>query len=245
MPLNVTYPTSVNVGFLISLGWSNTYGDSYFTVNKQVNYNSAWLGTIFPIGSNLTRYSEEAESTWTRVRYRISGFPSGTIVTTDWIAIIGGVDPGGPGDPDPGDPLPDPSPSVPVIFTPSSLTPGVNFTLNWNDSNGTTATYDIEESVNNGDYQRIATSWPHKSYDRFIPTSWNTVQYMVRAKRNNQTSLWGYSGLITVETIFSPKMSVKVGDTLRTAKDGWVKVNGQLRRITDIWTKVNGQLKKS
>lgn len=241
MPLNVTYPRSVNVGFLISLGWSNTYGDSYFTVNKQVNYNSAWLGTIFPIGSNLTRYSEQAEATWERVRYRISGFPSGTIVTTGWITVVGGVD---PGDPDPGDPDPDPPLSVPTILTPQSVTPNISFNINWTDTNGTTAEYDIEESVNGGTYQRIASNWSSKSYSRTPSSAWNIVKYRVRAIRNVETSAWGYSGDITVEKIF-PKMSVKVGSEVRNAVDGWVMVNGQLRRITDIWTKVNGQLKKS
>lgn len=243
MPLNVTYPTSVNVGFFISLGWSNTYGDSYFTVNKQVNYNSAWLGTIFPIGSNLTRYSEEAESTWTRVRYRISGFPSGTIVTTDWIAIIGGVDPGGPGDPDPGDPLPDPTLSTPVLLVPQSVPPQTSFEIHWSDSN-VGATYDLEEEVNNGIWQSIATNRTSKSYFRIALSTWNNVRYRVRAKKGSETTAWAYSPMISIEGLF-PKMSVKIGTEVRTATDGWVKVNGQLRRITDIWTKVNGQLKKS
>lgn len=239
MPLNVTYPSSVNVGAFINLRWSNTFNDDYFTVSRQINNNLTWQGAPFPIGSNLTRYSEEAESTWTRVRYRISGFPSATIVTTGWITVVGGTDPGGPGDPDPDPPL-----SVPTVLTPQSVTPNVSFNINWSDLNGTTATYDIEESVNGGNYQRIASNWGSKSYSRTPSSSWNVVKYRVRAIRNAQTSAWGYSADIIVETIF-PKMSVKVGTEVCAATDGWVKVNGTLRKITDIWVMVNGTLRKS
>jgi hypothetical protein len=247
MPLNVTYPSSVNVGRYINLGWSNTFNDDFFTVSKQINNNSEWLGTGFPINSNQTIHREQAEATWERVRYRIRGMPSGTTSTTGWITVVGGADPdpgggdpGGPGDPDP-DPLP---PSTPTVLTPQSVTPGVSFQINWSDLNGTTAEYDIEESVNGGTYQRIASSWGSKSYSRTASSAWNVVKYRVRAIRNMQTSAWGYSADIIVEKIF-PKMSVKVGAGVRTATDGWVKVNGTLRKITDIWVKVNGTLRKS
>jgi hypothetical protein len=239
MPLNVTYPSSVNVGAIITLRWSNTFNDDYFTVSRQINNDLTWGSTEFPIGSDLTRYSEQAQATWERVRYRVTGMPSGTIVTTGWITVVGGTDPGGPGDPDPDPPL-----SVPTVLTPQSVTPNVSFNINWSDLNGTTATYDIEESVNGGNYQRIASNWGSKSYSRTPSSSWNVVKYRVRAIRNAQTSAWGYSADIIVETIF-PKMSVKVGSEVRNAVDGWVKVNGQLRKITDIWVMVNGTLKKS
>lgn len=237
MPLNVTYPSSVNVGRIIMLGWSNTFNDDYFTVSRQINNNLTWQGAPFPIGSNLTRYSEEAESTWTRVRYRISGFPSATIVTTGWITVVGGTDP----DPDPD---PDPILTTPTVLVPQSVTPGVSFQINWSDLNGTTAEYDIEESVNGGTYQRIASNWGSKSYSRTASSAWNVVKYRVRAIRNMQTSAWGYSADIIVEKIF-PKMSVKIGTGVRTATDGWVKVNGTLRKITDMWVMVNGTLRKS
>jgi hypothetical protein len=241
MPLNVTYPSSVNVGFFISLGWNNTFYDEYFTVSRQINNRLTWQGTVFPIGSNLTRYSEIAEETWSNVRYRIIGFPSGTEVITNWITVVGGS---GPGDPDPGDPDPEPPLSVPIILVPESVTPNVSFQINWSDSS-ITAVYDIEESVNRGNYQRIATDWPHKSYSRTPSSSWNTVQYIVRAKRNGEETVWAHSAEITVGTIFTPKMNVKIGSTVRTAKDGWVKINGTLRKIIEIWVKVDGQLKKS
>lgn len=240
MPLNVTYPSSVNVGSFISLRWSNTNNDSYFTVSRQTNYNFTWQGAPYPAGSNLTRFGEEAEATWNRVRYQINGFPSGVSSITDWITVVGGSDPGGPGDPDP-DPLP---PSVPTVLTPQSVTPNISFNINWTDTNGTTAEYDIEESVNGGTYQRIASSWSSKSYSRTPSSAWNVVKYRVRAIKNMQISAWGYSADIIVETIF-PKMSVKIGSEVRNAVDGWVKVNGTLRKITDIWVKVNGTLKKS
>lgn len=241
MALNITYPTSVESSGkypLIVLGWSNTYGDSYFTVSRQTNNNTTWQGTSYPIGSNITRYSEPAEATWERVRYRVSGMPSGTISTTGWITVVGGTDP------DPIDPDPDPILSVPMILTPQSVTPNISFDINWTDTNGTTAEYDIEESVNGGAYQRIASNWSSKSYSRTPSSSWNVVKYRVRAIRNVITSAWGYSSDILVGTIF-PKMSVKVGTEVRNAVDGWVMVNGTLRKITDIWVMVNGTLKKS
>lgn len=241
MALNVTYPSSINVGNLISLRWDDTYGDSYFTVSRQINNSLTWLGAPFPIGSNLTHYSEQAESTWTRVRYRISGHPSQTISTTNWITVEGGTD---PVDPDPVDPDPFPTLSVPIIFTPHSVTPNISFNINWSDTNDTTTEYDIEESVNGGTYQRIASNWSSKSYSRTPSSAWNVVKYRVRAIRNVVTSAWGYSAEIFVGTIF-PKMSVKVGNEVRTATDGWVMVNGTLRKITDMWVMVNGTLRKS
>lgn len=237
MPLNVTYPISVNVGAFINLKWSNTYNDDFFTVSRQINNNYTWQGTSYPIGSNLTRFGEEAEATWNRVRYQINGFPSGVSSITDWITVVGGEDPGGPGDPDP-------ILSTPTVLVPQSVTPGISFNINWTDLNGATAEYDIEESVNRGNYQRIASNWPSKSYSRTASSAWNVVKYRVRAIRNMQTSAWGYSADIIVETTF-PKMSVKAGAGVRTATDGWVKVNGTLRKITDIWVKVNGTLRKS
>lgn len=101
-----------------------------------------------------------------------------------------------------------------------------------------------KKSPKRGTYQRIASNWPSKSYSRTASSAWNVVKYRVRAIRNMQTSAWGYSADIIVETTF-PKMSVKVGAGVRTATDGWVKVNGTLRKITDIWVKVNGTLRKS
>lgn len=241
MPLNATYPSSVDAGAFITLGWSNTFNDDYFTVSRQINSRLTWQGTLFPIGSNLTRYSEIAEETWSNVRYRIVGVPSGAEVITNWITVVGGS---GPGDPDPGEPNPDPPLSVPVILVPESATPGVSFQINWSDTNGTTAEYDIEESVNRGDYQRIASSWPNKSYSRIASSTWDVVQYRIRAIRNLETTAWAYSADITVGAIF-PKMAVKVGSEVRNAVDGWVMVNGQLRKITDVWVMVDGQLKKS
>jgi len=237
MPLNIIHPVSVNVGALITLRWSNTYNDDYFTVSRQINNNYTWQGAPYPAGSNLTRFGETADASWERVRYRVTGMPSGAESITGWITVVGGSDPGGPGDPDP--PL-----STPNVLTPQSFTPGVSFQINWTDLNGTTAEYDIEESVNRGNYQRIASNWPSKSYSRTPSSAWNVVKYRVRAVRNMQTSAWGYSADIIVEKTF-PKMSVKVGAGVRTATDGWVKVNGQLRKITDIWVKVNGTLRKS
>lgn len=240
MPLNVTYPTSVNVGFFISLGWSNTFNDDYFTVSRQINSRLTWQGTIFPIGSNLTRYSEMAEETWSNVRYRVSGFPSGAVVETDWINVIGGSDPGDPGDP--GDPPP--TLGNPIMLVPHTVAPNTNFTVSWSDTN-VGATYDLDEEVNNGDWQSIATNITTKSRSRFALTSWNTVRYRVRAKLGTATTPWSYSPQISVAILFSPRMSVKIGTSARTVKDGWVKVDGQLRKITDIWTMVNGELKKS
>lgn len=212
MPLNVTYPSSVNVGRYINLGWSNTFNDDFFTVSRQINNNSEWLGTGFPINSNQTIHREQAEATWERVRYRIRGMPSGTIVITGWITVVGGTDP----DPDPD---PDPILTTPTVLVPQSVTPGVSFQINWSDLNGTTAEYDIEESVNGGTYQRIASNWGSKSYSRTASSAWNVVKYRVRAIENMQTSAWGYSADIIVETTF-PKMSVKVGSEVRNAVDG-------------------------
>ncbi len=240
MALNVIYPNSVNVGALINLKWSNTFNDDFFNVSKQINNNYTWQETSYPIDSNLTRFGDTADASWERVRYRIVGMPSGAESITDWITVVGGEDPGDPGDP--GDP--DPPLFTPTVLTPQSFTPGVSFQINWTDLNGTTAEYDIEESVNGGTYQRIASNWPSKSYSRTPSSAWNVVKYRVRAIKNMQMSAWGYSADIIVETTF-PKMSVKVGSEVRNAVDGWVMVNGSLRKITDMWVMVNGTLKKS
>lgn len=240
MPLNVTYPISVNVGSFIMLKWSNTFNDDYFTVSRQINNDLTWQGAPYPAGSNLIHFGETADASWERVRYRVTGMPSGAESITGWITVVEGSDPGGPGDPDP-DPLP---PSIPNVLTPQSVTPNISFNINWTDTNGTTAEYDIEESVNGGTYQRIASSWLSKSYSRTPSSSWNVVKYRVRAIKNMQISAWGYSADIIVGTIF-PKMSVKIGSEVRNAVDGWVMVNGSLRKITDMWVMVNGTLKKS
>lgn len=253
MALNITYPTSVHVGFIIAVGWSNTYDDSYFTISRQTNNNTTWQGVPHSPDSVLTRYSEEIEATWERVRYQVSGLPSGTISTTNWITVVGGSDPGGSIDPvnpdlegpvDPIGPELDPILSTPNILVPQSVTPNTIFYINWTDTNNTTVEYDIEESVNGGAYQRIASNWLIDSYNRTPSSEWNTVKYRVRAIGGVLTSAWGYSADILVETIF-PKMSVKVGTEVRNAVDGWVMVNGTLRKMTDIWVMVNGILKKS
>lgn len=240
MPLNLTYPTSVGLEItsFIVLGWSNIFGDSHFTVSRQTNNNTTWQGTLYPIGSDRTRYSEKAEATWERVRYRVSGFPSGTISTTGWITVVGGTDPD-PIDPDPIDPIL----STPNILVPHSVPPQTNFEIHWSDSN-VDATYELEEEVNNGSWQSLSTSLTTKSYTRYALAIWNNVRYRVRAKKGILTTAWSYSPMITIERLF-PEMSVKVGNEVRTATDGWVMVNGQLRKITDIWVMVNGTLKKS
>lgn len=242
MPLNLTYPTSVGLEMssFIVVGWSNTYGDSYFAVSRQTNNNTTWLGTLYPIGSDRTRYSEQAEATWERVRYRVSGFPSGTISTTGWITVVGGVDP----DPGGGDPIdPDPILSTPIILVPETVLPQTSFEIHWSDSN-VGATYELEEEVNNGSWQTLSTTITSKSRFRIALASWNNVRYRVRAKKGSQITAWSYSSMITIERLF-PKMSVKIGTEVRTATDGWVMVNGTLRKITDIWVMVNGTLRKS
>lgn len=240
MPLNVIYPNSVNVGLFISLSWSNAYNDDYFTVSRQINNSTTWQGVPFPIGSNLTRYSEQAESTWTRVRYRITGSPSLTIVTTNWITVVGGE---APVDPDPGDPIePDPILTVPNFIVPHTVSSDASFEVRWSDSN-VGATYDIEEEVNNGSWVSLGTNITSKSYTRLALASWSNVRYRVRAKKGSETTLWAYSIMITVERLF-PQMSVKVGTAVRNSVDGWVMVNGSLRKITDIWVMTGGVLKK-
>jgi hypothetical protein len=230
----INHPTSVNAGSTITITWEQLRWYTY-SVERQINNASnAWV-SVPNIFQN--RFSETASAQWNQVRYRVTGIPNepGMIDsgTTDWIAIIGG-----------GDPDPDPPLSVPTVLTPQSVTPNISFNINWTDMNGTTAEYDIEESVNGGNYQRIASNWGSKSYSRTPSSAWNVVKYRVRAIRNVETSAWGYSADIIVETIF-PKMSVKVGSEVRNAVDGWVKVNGTLRKITDMWVMVNGTLKKS
>ena len=244
MALNITYPTSVHVGFIIAVGWSNTYDDSSFVVSRQTNNNTTWQGVPHSPDSVLTSYSEEIEATWERIRYRVSGLPSGTISTTNWITVVGGTDPGSTNPGGPGDLDPTPILFVPTVLTPQSVTPNISFNINWTDTNGTTVEYDIEESVNGGTYQIIVSNWLSKSYSRIPSSEWNVVKYRVRAIGGVLTSAWGYSADILVETIF-PKMSVKVGTEVRNAVDGWMMVNGTLRKMTDIWVMVNGILKKS
>lgn len=231
MPLNVIYPTSVNAGALISLGWGNAYNDDYFTVSRQINdIHMIWS---LPISSTSMSYSEQAASAWTRVRYQISGFPSGITVTTNWITVVGGTDPEPP----------DPTLSNPIILVPQTVPPQTNFDINWSDSN-VGATYELEEEVNNGSWQSLSTNLTSKSYTRYASASWNNVRYRVRAKKGSGITAWSYSLMISIEVLF-PKMSVKVGSGVRNAVDGWVMVNGTLRKITDMWVMVNGTLKKS
>ena len=229
----INHPASVNAGSTLTITWEQLRTHTY-TVERQINNASNdWV----PV-SNLFQnsFSETASNQWGLVRYRVQGIPNepGMIDSgiTDWITIIGGTP----------EPDPDPPLSVPTILTPQAVTPGISFNINWSDTNGTTAEYDIEESVNGGTYQRIASSWSSKSYSRTPSSAWNVVKYRVRAIRNAETTAWGYSSDITVETIF-PKLSVKVGSEVRNAVDGWVMVNGTLRKITDMWIMTGGVLK--
>lgn len=232
----INHPASVNAGSTLTITWEQLRFYTY-SVERQVNNTSNDWVPVPNLFQNT--FSETASNLWSQVRYRVVGIPDkpGPIDSgmTDWISIIGGA---------PVDPDPDPTLSVPVILVPESATPDVSFQINWLDTNGTTAEYDIEESVNGGDYQRIASNWPSKSYSRTPSSAWDVVKYRVRAVRNLETTAWGYSVDIPVGRIF-PKMSVKVGNEVRTATDGWVMVNGTLRKITDIWVMVNGTLKKS
>lgn len=187
MALNITYPDSINVGSFISLRWSNTFGDTYFTINRQINNNLNWVGTNYPVNSNLTRYGEQMEATWERVRYRITGMPSGAVSTTGWITVVGGVDP----DPGGGDP-PDPPPATPTLTVPTQVEHGETFTVSWQTYLiGTT--FEVGRSVNGGSYSTLSTAQTGGSYTDTALSSWTSVKYRVRAKKDNETSSYGYS----------------------------------------------------
>ena len=234
----INHPTSVNAGSTLTITWEQLRNYTY-SVERQINNASNDWVTVSNIFQN--RYSETASNLWSQVRYRVQGLPRepGMIDSgiTDWITIIGGA----PVDPDPVDP--DPILTIPNILVPQTVPPMTRFEVSWSDSN-VGATYELEEEINNGNWQSLSTTITSKSYFRTSLAIWNNVRYRVRAKKGSETTAWSYSPMITIKGLF-PEMSVKVGNEVRKATDGWVMVNGTLRKITDMWVMVNGTLRKS
>ena len=231
MPFTITYPTDVYRDSLIKLDIAKPAGYYvYYTIQRSVKaYGDTTAFEQIGTDTNL-QWSELISIYWDSVNYRITwiGQSSPNVTTeTGYITTK--------------------TPSVvefQFVSYPRSLNVGEAITLQWADVGY--YPYEITQSINGSAFsspQQIARDTP-RSYTESIVThmpDFESIQY--RIKR-----LSAFSATITTPVIsisIFPQMSVKVGNEVRKATDGWVMVNGTLRKITDMWVMVNGTLKKS
>ncbi len=136
-------------------------------------------------------------------------------------------------------------PTTPSAITlPSSVSGNDSFQIQWNkstDSDGDSITYGLQRKVNNGSFQLVYSGSTNR-YTDIAQSSWNTVQYRVRAYDGSDYSSYRTSSVTIVKSF--PELKIKINNQLKTPEDGWVKIGGQLREIEKIWTKINGQLRE-
>ena len=231
MPFTITYPTDIYRDSLIKLDITKPAGNYvYYTVQRSVTaYGNTTAFQEIDSNSNL-QWSELISIYWDNVNYRITWIGQGSPNVTKETGYITTKTPS--------------AVEFQLVSYPRSLRVGAPITLQWDDVGY--YPYEVRHSINGGVFsnpRQIARDTP-LSYSDYIVTNmpdFKTIQYQI--KRLSQFSTTITTPVISLSVF--PEMSVKVGNDVRTATDGWVMVNGVLRDITDMWVMVNGTLKKS
>ena len=187
-PQTITYPASVNSATNFTVSWTKvpaSANDEYtvtgYVVERKYN-NTSWSEVYrAPDQPNTVSFTTNVPVTTgaTSVSFRVKALDSESglespYTTGGTTTVVYNTAPSQP----------------PSITVPSSISTGQSFVVKWGaatDSDGDTITYVLERSVNGGTYTQVAQT-QSLNYTDTAASSWNTVQYRVKAVDSHGTS---------------------------------------------------------
>lgn len=178
-------PDTINVGETYTVTWTAPSASAVEGYELQRKVNDGDYTTVYK-GANLS-YTDTAQSTWTKVQYRVAAYTDGDVYSATWAAsdirtIAGGTST---------------VPSIPETITVPTLTAGESATITWAGV-ASAAGYALQRSVGGANYTTVYRG-ENTSYVDIIGSAWLTVQYRVCAyNSNNNSSDYKTSDVINV-----------------------------------------------
>ena len=178
-------PDTINVGDTYTVTWTAPSVTAVEGYELQRKVDDGDYTTVYK-GANLS-YTDTAQSTWTKVQYRVAAYIDGDVYSASWAAsdirtIVGGTST---------------VPSMPETITVPALTAGQSATITWAGVSNA-AGYALQRSVDGASYMTVYRG-ENTSYVDTIGSAWLTVQYRVCAyDSNNNSSDYKTSDVISV-----------------------------------------------
>jgi hypothetical protein len=204
-PSSITLPLSIygNTNFIISWNKSMDSDDDSITYRLERKVNSGSFQLVYNGSTN--NYTDTAQSSWNTVQYRVRAYDGSDysgIRTSDVSNVIHNQPPTVP----------------PNINVPNEITENTSITVTWGkstDPDGDTITY----------YLQRKTGWSYvniyngssRTYTENVSSSWNTIQYRVRAYDGTDYSNYITSNVVTVVENLPPTVPsfITVPDTIK------------------------------
>lgn len=167
-------PDTINVGDTYTVTWTAPSVSEVEGYELQRKVDDGDYITVYK-GANLS-YTDTAQSTWTKVQYRVAAYKDGDVYSATWSGsdirtIVGGTST---------------VPSTPETITVPALTAGESATITWAGVSNA-AGYALQRSVGGANYTTVYRG-ENTSYVDTIGTAWLTVQYRVCAYDSNNNS---------------------------------------------------------
>ena len=167
-------PDTINVGDTYTVTWTAPSVTAVEGYELQRKVDDGDYTTVYK-GANLS-YTDTAQSTWTKVQYRVAAYIDGDVYSASWAAsdirtIVGGTST---------------VPSMPETITVPALTAGESATITWAGV-ANAAGYALQRSVGGANYTTVYRG-ENTSYVDTIGSAWLTVQYRVCAYDSNNNS---------------------------------------------------------
>ena len=178
-------PDTINVGDTYTVTWTAPSVTAVEGYELQRKVDDGDYTTVYK-GANLS-YTDTAQSTWTKVRYRVAAYIDGDVYSSSWAAsdirtIVGGTST---------------VPSMPETITVPALTAGQSATISWAGVSNA-AGYALQRSVEGASYMTVYRG-ENTSYIDTVGSAWLTVRYRVCAyDSNNNSSDYKTSDVINV-----------------------------------------------
>lgn len=167
-------PDTINVGETYTVTWTAPSVTAVEGYDLQRKIDDGDYTTVYK-GANLS-YTDTAQSTWTKVQYRVAAYIDGDVYSATWSAsdirtIAGGTST---------------VPSIPETITVPTVTAGESATITWAGV-ANAAGYALQRSVGGANYTTVYRG-ENTSYVDTIGSAWLTVQYRVCAYDSNNNS---------------------------------------------------------
>lgn len=167
-------PDTINVGDTYTVTWTAPSVSEVEGYELQRKVDDGDYITVYK-GANLS-YTDTAQSTWTKVQYRVAAYIDGDVYSATWSGsdirtIVGGTST---------------VPSMPETITVPALTAGQSATITWTGV-ANAAGYALQRSVDGASYMTVYRG-ENTSYIDTVGSAWLTVQYRVCAYDSNNNS---------------------------------------------------------
>ena len=171
IPLSIAVPSTIYANKSISISWgTSTTVDgnlSGYILEREYDGNGIWTQLY---KGYSTSYSTSVSSSYSTVKFRVKAYDTSEMEsnprTSNSYAIKINT-----------------APTIPSSITVSTAIDGKTLDISWTastDAQGDTIQYQLERSTNGGSFSKIYDG-TETTYKDTVLTSWNTVQYRVRA----------------------------------------------------------------